>query len=300
MTLFLGYGSLLSARGLGPQLEGLEDASLAWLRTRRRFGKPPQKGGRLAMEVDAPRALLGGRVYRGGPPEPGPGCGALLLEVAPGAEGALVRREGYPPRCYEALRRSAGSRGVAEYLARLAEEVADEPIAYRAALWALSGPPASGLTHYLPHPVRLDDGRCALVFVAPDAGQTGGPPSCKEAHPGLRSVGLGELYAHGREVIPDWQDALQDDYLELCLLGLAHGVPLADLFAEALPLEHPARLCLARLRAEPDLLRVERAALRGALRRLGGGLEAYQARFAPDLTQAWAWSGLDGLVAPSS
>lgn len=290
-TLFLGYGSLLSARGLGPQLEETHDAELAWIDAQRRFGKPPQKGGRLAMEVVAPRALLTGRA--GHPPEvQGSGCGALLLHVAPEGEARLVRREGYPPKCWAALRAQAGAQPPAEFLADLAESSGDV-LSFRAKLWELSGPPKSGIVHYLPHPVRLDDGRVALVFVAPDPGQTGSDelPSCKEAHPGLRGVGLAEVYEHGQQVIPDWSDAKQDDYVELCLLGLAHGIHLADLFEEDLAPEHPARLLLAELRAKPERLLAERRTLQESLR---GLRETYAERFAPDLETAWAWSGLAG------
>jgi hypothetical protein len=288
VTLFLGYGSLLSARGLGPQLESTHDAELAWIDAPRRFGKPPQKGGRLAMEVVARSALLTGRSGRA--PERERGCGALLLHVGPEGEGRLVRREGYPPKCWAALRAKAGRQPPAEFLADLAES-SEDVLAFRARLWALTGPPKSGIVHYLPHPVRLDDGRVALVFVAPDPGQTGSSelPSCKEAHPGLRGVGLSEVYEHGREVISDWSDALQTDYVELCLLGLAHGIYLADLFAEDLAPEHPALRLLAELRAKPERLLAERSTLQ---ENLSGLRETYAERFAPDLETAWAWSGL--------
>ena len=288
-TLFLGYGSLLSARGLGPQLKGTVDAELAWIDAPRRFGKPPQKGGRLAMEVVAPGPLLRGRT--GHPPEVrDAGCGALLLHVAPEGEARLVRREGYPPQCWAALRAQAGAQPPAEFLADLAES-SEDTLAFRARLWELTGPPKSGIVHYLPHPVRLDEGRVALVFVAPDPGQTGSAslPSCKEAHPRLRGVGLGEVYEHGREVIPDWSDAKQTDYVELCLLGLAHGIYLADLFDQDLAPEHPAQVFLAELRADPTRLLAERKTLQESLR---GLRETYSARFAPDLETAWRWSGL--------
>lgn len=291
-TLFLGYGSLLSARGLGPQLEGTLDAELAWIDAPRRFGKPPQKGGRLAMEVVAPAALLTGRAGRPPAPREG-GCGALLLHVAPAGEGKLVRREGYPPKCWAALRAKAGRHPPAEFLAQLAESSGDT-LAFRARLWELTGPPKSGIVHYLPHPVRLDDGRVALVFVAPEPGETGSPelPSCKEAHPGLRGVGLSEVFEHGRQVISDWSDALQTDYVELCLLGLAHGIYLADLFDRDLPPEHPAREMLAALREDPARLLAERKTLQKSLECLR---MTYRDRFAPDLETAWSWSGLDQL-----
>lgn len=269
---------------------GTRDAELAWIDAPRRFGKPPQKGGRLAMEVVAPSALLSGRVGR--PPEPrAGGCGALLLHVAPEGEARLVRREGYPPACWSALRARAGAEDPGEFLARLAESSGDT-LEFRARLWELTGPPKSGIVHYLPHPVRLDDGRVALVFVAPDAGQTGSSalPSCKEAHPGLRGVGLAEVYTHGREVISDWRDALQTDYVELCVLGLAHGIYLGDLFREGLSEDHPARALLAELRAKPERLLAERETLREALPDLAA---TYPERFAPDLETAWRWSGLE-------
>lgn len=290
-TLFLGYGSLLSARGLGPQLGGIRDAELAWIDSPRRFGKPPQKGGRLAMEVVAEGALLRGQA--GAPPELGEvGCGALLLHVEAEGVATLVRREGYPPRCWAALCQAAGEQPIADYVAELALAAGDA-LAFRAALWVITGPPKSGIVHYLPHPVRLADGRTALVFVAPDPGQTGDPtlPSCKEAHPGIRGVGLGELYEHGPEVIPDWCPEKQTGYVELCLLGLAHGVALGDLFAgEELTPEHPARTLLRSLQRDPSRLLAERKTLQESLPALR---TSYAERFAPDLETAWRWSGLE-------
>ncbi|MGE0712640.1 MAG: hypothetical protein AB7N76_03420 [Planctomycetota bacterium] len=292
-ALFVGYGSLLSARGLGPQLGGVRDAWRVWLAAPRRFGKPPQAGGRLAMEVVSARALYTGHVLAGDAGQPaGAGCGALLLEVAAAGIADLVRREGYDPRCWAALA-AASPEGVAERLCRLAAEAGDDARAYRAALWAISGPTRWSAAHYLPHPVRLACGRAACVFVAPDPGETGDPalPSCKEAHPGLVPAGLDRVYEVGPGGIPDWCPRKQDHYVELCLLGLAHGVALADLLGAGLAAAHPSRALLRAWRADSGALAAERAALRAAVPALARERD-YAARFAPDLETAWRWSGL--------
>ncbi|MBL4845420.1 MAG: hypothetical protein JKY65_07840 [Planctomycetes bacterium] len=296
-TLFVGYGSLLSARGLGPQLEQIRDAELTWLRAPRQFGKPPQKGGRLAMEVVAERALLGARAGRA-PDRTEGGCGALLLHVEREGEAKLVGREGYSPRCWAALRGAAGSQEIGEYLIELAEGAGDDPLAFRAELWKRTGPPKSGVVHYLPHPVRLDDGRAALVFVAPDPGQTGDPelPSCKEAHPELRGVALDELYEVGPGSIPDWSSEKQTHYVELCLLGLAHGVYLGDLFAGlGLNADHPAIQLLTRLSIQREVLLAEQRALRSAIPTLSS---TGPGRLASDLDEGWELSGLSKWLNP--
>jgi len=294
-VLFVGYGSLLSARGLGPQLPGIADARLLWLDAPRRFGKPPQKGGRLAMEVVGERAAYTGAVIdpAEGPRPRGAGCGAILLEVRHEGVDGLARREGFDPACWARLRQRAGARDPAEFLLELAGETGDDPLAYRARLWELVWPTSWSAAHYLPHPVALEDGRAALVFVAPEVDETGHPelPSCKAAFPELAPALLDRLYEVGHRGVRDWSADKQDHYVELCLLGLAHGIPLADLAGEALPPDHRTRTLLRTWRDDPSALRAERAALRSGLRALGS-VEAYAARFAPDLETAWRWSGL--------
>jgi hypothetical protein len=299
LTLFVGYGSLLSARGLGPSLAGVRDARLLHLRCVRRFGKPPQKGGRLAMEVVSQRATFAARLFDPAaptPPEPGC-CGALLLDMAPEAEARLVRREGFDPSCWARLCEQAPE-GPAEFLAKIAQEAGDDPLSYRRALWERAGATTWSAVHYLPHPVRLDDGRAALVFVAPEPRETGHPelPSCKEAHPGLEPAKLDRLYQVGPGGISDWTASKQDHYVELCLLSIAHGVFLGDLPGAGLAPGHPTRALLAEWYRNPSALELERAAFQRSIPALSA--QGYSARFAPDLARGWEWSGLAALTRP--
>ncbi len=115
--LFLGYGSLQSARGLGRQLEGLRDVRPQSLGVRRFFQKPAQRSGCLAMDLELEEASLKTSLEV---PEGSTRAEGLLLEVADEQVPALVRREGYAPACWERVVQAAGVRGPAAFLLDLA------------------------------------------------------------------------------------------------------------------------------------------------------------------------------------
>jgi hypothetical protein len=281
---FVGYGSLMSAEGLGRQLDAVESASIFAIDAPRRFAKPSQRGGCLAMDVTIDQATLSGRVASPDDP-PGP-CEGLLISVRPDGVRGLVRREGYGPECWDRLHRAAGREGVAAFLLRLAEEADDDVLAYRRALHAVAGPSSFSASHYLPHPVRTGAG-AAVVFVAPDPGRTGipGVDSAKAAYPKLTPRSSADLFDLDDAVYPGFDPARQTWYLELCLRAAAHGVFVGDLIPASLHDAHPVAALLARWRDDPAPLEAERS-------RLAAAVANYGECFASTLAQALTRSGL--------
>lgn len=266
----VGYGSLMSRRGLGPLLPGVRAARPVQLGATRWFAKPARAGAVLAMDIrpshgatlrarrlaappDGPPAPLAGgaAVAPGAPTAPalapalarGPWCEALLLELDVAAAPDLAMREGLPPDGWVRLARAAGG-PVAPWLLALARAAGDDVLAYRRALRAAAGPlDRDGTVHYLPHPVALEDdpgAGPALVFVAPDPGETGGPEgSSKAPFPALRPCRLDRLFGHGPAALgPRFDPAGQRDYVDKCLAGRDDfGLDLGDLAGDRLEAE---------------------------------------------------------------
>lgn len=278
---FVGYGSLMSAEGLGANLGGVADARRARLGSQRGFAKPAQRGGCLAMDVATGRATLA--------TSEGEGFGCLLLSVRVEATGALARREGYPRSCWARLVAAAGAAGPAAFLLELARGCGDDVLDYRRALWGVTGPTPLEACHYVPHPVETG-AEPAIVFVSPNAGETGDPtrPSAKAPYPSLRPVPLGDVL-EAAPLFPELDVDRQLRYVELCLLSAAHGVWLGDLL-EGLGADHPVRGMLKAWRRDPRPLRAERDALRRvpALR----SATEYARRFPATLEEAMQQSGI--------
>ncbi len=287
MIPIVGYGSLMSARGLGAQLAAVRDLSPFHLATRRVFAKPSQRGGCLAMDVVVTSATLQGRTARAEDSPQGDGFEGILLTVDVEASPALARREGYPPDCWRRLLAVAGARGLPALLLELARDADDDVVAYRRALHALAGPFTLSAVHYLPHPVETDAGP-AIVFVAPVVGTTGCElSSAKAAVPGLAPRGLHDLFTLDDTSYPGFDPALQARYVELCLLAACHGIYVGDLLPRDLPDEHPARVLLRRWAQDPEPLRQERAGFESLV-----GAKAYASSCGDTLDTALARSGL--------
>ncbi len=255
----LGYGSLMSAHGLGPQAPLVRDAWPARVAATRAFAKPTSRG-TVAMDlVGQPRATVSATRA-----SHGDGFGGLLLLVDARESAPLARREAYPEAGWRRLVDAAGARGLAALLLDLARGAGDDVLAYRRALREVAGPCELEAYHYLPHPVATD-AEPAVVFVCPAAGETGDPArdSIKAAAPALRPSRLDRLYADGpRGLGGAFDAAAQALYVDKCLRARAHGLDLDDLLGEGPALDDPTARLLAAWRADPAPLEAERAALR--------------------------------------
>ena len=280
---FVGYGSLMSAEGLGKQLDAVWSASIVAIDAPRRLAKPSQRGGCLAMDVVCEGAILSGRALS--PADSPAPCEGLLLGVRPSGVHGLVRREGYSPECWDRLDAAAGRQGAAAFLLRLAEEAEDDVLAYREALHAVTGRGSFAASHYLPHPFRTGEGP-AIVFVAPDSGQTGipGVDSAKAAYPALTPRTAADVFDLDEATYPGFDSARQTWYFELCLRAAAHGVYVGDLIPDPAP--EPIAALLSAWRADPAPFEAERARLSSAVG------AAYPDRFGATLAEALARSGL--------
>lgn len=277
----------MSARGLGAQLEGLVGLSLFHVDSVRRFAKPSQRGGCLAMDVATPAATLTGRALAPGKAPARQGFEGVLMEVEPGPSPALARREGFPADCWQRLLDAAGAMGPGAFLLSLALEADGDVLTYRRALHAVTDPFSLKAVHYLPHPVETPDGP-AVIFVSPEVGATGCPTeSAKARRPAGDPLDLRGLFAQDEASYPGFDAALQARYVELCLLAAAHGIYVGDLVSEGLPETHPTTALLRRWSQDPTPLLEDRGALRATL-----GGERYDAAFASSLDEALQRSGL--------
>jgi hypothetical protein len=294
----VGYGSLTSARGLGRHGRGIQDGWLVRLHgVRRRFAKPSQRSACLAMDLEPGHGAIldAERVHAHDPPGRGQAFEGLLLVYAAAETPDVARREGYAPALWERLRERAGPAGLAAFLLDLAQQAGDDVVAYRRALRDAAGPNPLQAYHYLPHPVRTPEGP-AVIFVAPEPGQTGDPErdSAKAALRAYRPGRLDRVYQGARAAFAERAheaDAAQTRYVELCLLGAAHGIRVRDL-VDSGPLRGcPTAALLDRWRQDPAPLTEERDALRALIPTWRD--DAHHARVAgADLTTALRRSGL--------
>jgi hypothetical protein len=250
----IGYGSLMSARGLcrDGRLHLVGARRVQLHNARRGFGKASIHADRYAMVVEAvnrSRAIHASAIE---PNETGGAPQGLAIDVVNDDLPVVAAREGYSPRAFEVLRRlSADSGGgVATYLAGLLWECGGDVVLYRERLFdrvRYTSP------HYIPHPIAIGT-RPALIFLAPGHEGSGSP----EVVPVRVATGVTDLM----DVAAVWKrkpNAAQLDYIEMCLLGRAHGIRLDDLTADI-----PEELS-SRIRQSPSDLESERQLLRALL-----------------------------------
>lgn len=225
---FLGHGSLMSGRGLS--FSGT--FAVRWAGTvalagcRRGFAKLSMYGNRLATDVELSRLPLEGRVVSAWAEAEAAhkvGIEALALTVSLEDGCRLTKREGYSPEAVKKLATLATDRRahLADFLWMLGAEVEHDVVAYRQRLFALTGYTSP---HYIPHPVRIADGRTALIFLAPGDEGTGSEDviSIRQQTGIRRPMTAGEA----------WQrkpNGEQLSYFVSCLLGGVHGLGVHDL-----------------------------------------------------------------------
>ena len=109
-----------------------------------------------------------------------------------------------------------------------------------------------------------------MIFVAPEPGQTGDPDkdACKAALADYRPGRLDTVYDGARAAIADKPDealAAQTRYVELCLLGAAHGLHVTDLAGGLTVSGCPTAALVNRWRHDRGPLTAEREALRALI-----------------------------------
>jgi hypothetical protein len=281
----IGYGSLLSGYGLvGPRrkaesrLYALDAEPVVLANAKRGLAKWSSHGSYFAMDIEPIErsAPITGHRARNGRE----GIGAILLTFDRSAARKIARREEYGPAMFEKLLALADRAGlsVGEFLARVADEMKHDLLAYRTALKALVGQTSPG---YIFHPVALADGRVAIIAIGSGFEGSGDPEVISwRRHYGIeRVMALGEALAVTKFEI---DRAGQFEYIAECLLGGFHGIDVADLIE---PFDLPseaARELVARLAraAEGEASRFAEATSLDAAR--------YQSRFARAPSAAFA------------
>jgi hypothetical protein len=285
-VLVLAYGSLTSGFGLhhlGP-LRTRSATRVAFTNARRGFGKLSQRGDRFAMVLEpAPGdGPIGARILAAATPADGAVEG-LALAIPPVALARLADREGYTSGALQRLGEDAARDGVplAEHLWAVFAAAGHEVTAFRERLFRRIGYTSP---HYVPQPVRLADGRCALTFLAPGAEGTG----CDRIVAVRVRTGQTALL----DLVEAWQrkpNRTQLAYAVACLLGGVHGIAVQDLLAS---LAHDGQLGEALRLAVATEQRQELARFLAATNLAAAD---YFAAFGP-ASHALARSGLDGFL----
>lgn len=220
----LGHGSLMSGRGLSfsGTFAVRRAGIVALANCRRGFAKLSMYGNRFATDVElAPLPLLGRWVL---PQTSGPGgIETLALSVSLDDAHRLMKREGYQPGAAQKLVRlgQERGRGLADFLWQLQTEAGHDVVGYRRRLFELTGYTSP---HYIPHPVRVDGDKTALIFLAPGFEATGSDAVISvRQQTGVRTVmTAGQAWQHK----PNEE---QLSYVVSCVLGGVHGVSIDDL-----------------------------------------------------------------------
>lgn len=224
----------------------VKDACIVALRhCRRGFAKLSRYGDRFATDIETQQfPLAGWRVPLTIPPNGE--VETLALTVALEDFLRLVKREGYRPEAMQQLAEIAATRqrSVAEWLWELQADAGHDPVLYRRKLFALTNYTSP---HYIPHPVRLANGRYGLIFLAPGSEGTGSADVISiRQQTGIQGV---------MNLLQTWKKKPNDDQLSYflsCLLGGVHGVNVRDLLVAVD--EEPSLALLLRERLAVEIL----------------------------------------------
>lgn len=224
----IGHGSLMSGQGLSfsGTLQVKAASVVALTGCRRGFAKLSRYGDRFATDVESHHWPLAGRQISPTVAPTGE-IEALALTVSLEDFCRLVKREGYSQTAIEHLAAEAHAQGrtLADFLCQVHVEAEHDRVAYRCRLWALTGFTSP---HYIPHPVRLADGSCAVIFLAPGFEGTGADDVISVR----KQTGIHEVMNTSQT----WRRKPNEDQLSYflsCLLGGVHGVNVRDLLISA-------------------------------------------------------------------
>ena len=225
--LVVGYGSLLSGRGLNRTPLVARDAHPASIHNARRgLAKWSSHGSYLAMDVEP--------VDRAKPISAsigldGAGIGGLLLAFDRADARKIARREDYKPDAFGRLIELAERAGMplGEYLMEIASDTNFDLLAYRGALRTMLDYTSPG---YIFHPIEIDDGRIAIIAIGSGFDGSGDP----EVVSRRREFGMDRLLSLEESIraeIPGFDRAGQIGYYAECILGGLHGLDIGDLAA---------------------------------------------------------------------
>lgn len=220
----IGHGSLMSGRGLSfsGTLQVQAASIVALFGCMRGFAKLSRYGDRFATDVESLQWPVTGQ-FISPTIMPNGEVEALALTVPFEDFCRLVKREGYSPAAAQQLATEADARrqSLTDFLWSIDEEAAHDRVAYRRRLWELTGFTSP---HYIPHPVRLADESCALIFLAPGTEGTGANDVI-----GVRQeTGIQEIM----NTSETWRRKPTEDqlaYFLSCMLGGVHGINVRDL-----------------------------------------------------------------------
>ena len=225
--LVVGYGSLLSGRGLNRTPLVARDAHPVSIHNARRgLAKWSSHGSYLAMDVEP--------VDRAKPISAsigldGAGIGGLLLAFDRADARKIARREDYKPDAFGRLIELAERAGMplGEYLMEIASDTNFDLLAYRGALRTMLDYTSPG---YIFHPIEIDDGRIAIIAIGSGFDGSGDP----EVVSRRREFGMDRLLSLEESIraeIPGFDRAGQIGYYAECILGGLHGLDIGDLAA---------------------------------------------------------------------
>jgi hypothetical protein len=225
-VLVIVYGSLMSGLGLESfgHLRVRGAARVAILNARRGFGKLAPRGDRFTMvlEADYTHQPITARVLAPDTP-PGEGLEGLLLLVQPSDLGRLSDHAGYSGGAVQRLREEARlkQQDLGAYLWALFVDTELNLPAFRQRLFKLVGYTSP---HCVPHPVRLEDDRVAIVFLPPGREGSGServvPVRVRTDMTTLLTI---------PQACQRKPNTAQLAYAVACLLGGVHGVNVQDL-----------------------------------------------------------------------
>ena len=224
----LGHGSLMSGRGLSfsGTFAVRRACIVALAGCRRGFAKLSMYGNRFATDVAIQQFPLVGRVVsplHSIHQAADRSIETFALTVSLDDSYRLIKREGYKPEAAQKLADIAQARGygLADFLWELYAEGEHDVVTYRRRLFELTDYTSS---HYIPHPVPIDEYGIALIFLAPGAEGTG-----SDAVISIRQqTGMHIVMSAGQT----WQHKPNEEqltYFLSCLLGGVHGVKIHDL-----------------------------------------------------------------------
>jgi hypothetical protein len=271
IATLVAYGSLMSGLGLGSLAPlPVRDAYRVRLAgCRRGFGKLSQYGDRFAMVLEPTEAGTPIRAATIGPTTPldDAGVDALALELPLPELARVAQREGYRADAFLALARMAEQRGASlgSELFAIANAVGHDLARYRRALADLVDYTSP---HYVPHPVAIESGEPAIVFLPP--GEEG---SGRDDVVPIRVQTSATRVLSFRQAWRSKPNPSQLDYAAMCILAECHGLSLADVLGDLRAYPPLARRLDERLAAEIE------AEPRRFREVLGLSAERYAARF---------------------
>jgi hypothetical protein len=222
--LLSGYGLLAERRGGASRLVARDAHPVSIHNAKRGLAKPSSHGKYLAMDIEpldrsAPLSATTGL--------DGGGIGGLLLTFDREYAPMIARREEYDAGAFERLIGLADRAGtpLGDFLMELASGSNFDLLAYRIVLRTMLDYTSPG---YIFHPIRVDDGRVAVIAIG-SGFEGSGDPRIRSRR---EEFGIDRLLSLEQSLqleMPGFDRAGQIGYYAECILGGLHGLGVADL-----------------------------------------------------------------------